>query len=321
MLFKDIDACVTGGAGFIGSSMTDALLERGCGVTVIDDLSAGDMARLAKAKWHETFRFVKGDVRKPDDLDRALPGCKAVVHLAANPEVRGTATEVHLEQNVLATHKVLEGMRRNDVPFILFASTSTVYGEADKVPTPEDYGPCNPISFYGASKLACEAMISSYCHLYGLRAVSMRLANVVGPRSGHGVLFDFVRKLRTDPSRLEVLGDGTQTKSYIHIGDCVDGFVLAAQRTEAAYDVYNMGSADRVPVKRIAELVIEEMGAGCKDARIEYTGGVDGGRGWAGDVKVMQLGCDKLRKLGWKPEHGSEESLRMTLRGMLGKEA
>lgn len=240
-------------------------------------------------------------------------------HLAANPEVQANKAgpEEHFRQNIEATYRLLEAVaERGCVELLVFASTSTIYGEATVLPTPEGYGPTKPISMYGASKLACEALISAYASMRGFKAVTYRLANVVGPRSNHGVIWDFVGKLRDTPGELEVLGDGTQSKSYLYVDDCVDGFLKGAESVEQVA-VFNLGSMDRVSVLRIAEIVKEE--AGQPEARIRLTGGVDGGRGWRGDVKLMQLDTASLRRLGWAPRHSSEEAVRLTARAVSGQ--
>ncbi len=241
-----------------------------------------------------------------------------VYHLAANPEVRASraSPEDHFRQNVEATYRLLEAVRRvGGVELFVFASSSTVYGEADVVPTPENYGPLMPISHYGASKLAAEALVSAYASMYGFRAVIFRLANIVGPRSGHGVVYDFVEKLRADQGKLEVLGDGSQSKSYLYVDDCVRGMVMGAEEARDRVEVFNLGSDDRVSVMEIAGIVIEEMGVeGCE---VRLTGGVDGGRGWAGDVKVMQLDSSRLRSLGWRPALSGLEAVRETARALV----
>jgi UDP-glucose 4-epimerase len=307
-------ALVTGGVGFIGSFLVDCLIERGGEVRVIDNLSVGSLDNLGRWEGDPRLSFVKGDLLEPETVIDALDGCDVVYHLAANPEVRASraSPEEHFRQNIEATHRLLEAVRvAGGVDLLVFASSSTVYGEAAKVPTPEDYGPLKPISHYGASKLAAEALVSAYASMYGFRAVIFRLANIVGPRSNHGVIYDFVNKLRADPGKLEVLGDGSQSKSYLHVDDCVSGMVLGAEKASERVEVFNLGSDDRVSVMEIAGIVIEEMGIeGCE---MLLTEGVDGGRGWAGDVKVMQLDSSKLRSLGWAPRMSSVEAVRMTV--------
>ena len=261
---------------------------------------------------------MRGDLLDPEAVIGALSGCDEVYHLAANPEVRASraSPEDHFRQNVEATYRLLEAVRRiGGVELFVFASSSTVYGDAGVVPTPEGYGPLKPISHYGASKLAAEALVSAYASMYGFRAVIFRLANIVGPRSNHGVIYDFVNKLRADPGKLEVLGDGSQSKSYLHVDDCVRGMVLGAEKASERVEVFNLGSDDRVGVMEIAGIVIEEMGTeGCE---VRLTGGVDGGRGWAGDVKVMQLDSSRLRSLGWRPGLNSVEAVRETARALV----
>jgi len=304
-------ALVTGGAGFIGSHLVDALMERNVRVTVLDNLSGGRLSNISTWLKNPRFKFIMGDMLNPEDLKKALENCEIVFHLAANPNVKIGAfnTRIDYEQNILATYNLLEALRENDeCKNIVFTSTSTVYGEAEKMPTPEDYGPLKPISLYGASKLACEALISGYSHLFGFKSVICRLANIVGSRSGHGVIYDFINKLRNNPKTLEVLGDGTQRKSYLYVKDCVEAMILAAEKSSSQVEIYNIGSEDSVNVVAVAKIVIEEMGL--KDVEIRYTGGVDGGRGWKGDVKVMLLDISKIKSLGWKPKLNSAEAVR-----------
>jgi UDP-glucose 4-epimerase len=228
MIIEGKKVLVTGAAGFIGSHLVDRLLEMKCEVIGIDNLSSGKKEFLKNAMKKKRFRFVKYDLLEDEGLEEYMDGVNIVFHLAANPDVRigASDTSVHLEQNVIATYVVLEAMRAMGVPVMAFTSTSTVYGEAEKVPTPENYGPLMPISLYGGSKLAAEAMISAYAHTFDMRAVLYRFANVVGPRSTHGVIHDFVEKLRKNPDELEILGaePGTR-KSYVHIDDTIEGII------------------------------------------------------------------------------------------------
>ncbi|MEM3386091.1 MAG: NAD-dependent epimerase/dehydratase family protein [Nitrososphaerales archaeon] len=307
---------VTGGAGFIGSHLVDALMERGEEVAVLDNLSRGRVENVAKWFGHERFKFMRGDLLHPSDIRLAMDGCEVVFHLAANPEVRLGAldTRVDYEQNVLATYNLLEAVREFGVG-VVFASTSTVYGEADVIPTPENYGPLKPISLYGASKLACEALISGYAHMFGLNSVILRLANVVGPRCAHGVIYDFVMKLRSNPNVLEVLGDGTQRKSYLYVDDVVDAFLLASRNLQQdRLQVYNVGSEDQVDVLSIAKIVVDEMGL--KDVAFRCAGGLEG-RGWVGDVKEMLLDVSKIKKMGWRPRSRSVEAVKLAVREFL----
>ena len=311
-------ALVTGGAGFIGSHLVDYLMRRGEEIRVLDNLSAGSVSDLGRWLDGPRFEFVRGDLLNPSEVEAAVEGCDVVYHLAANPEVRVwiASPEDHFKQNIEATYSLLEALRRRgEAETLVFTSSSTVYGDADVLPTPEDYAPLKPISLYGASKLAAEALVSAYTSMYGFRCVIYRMANVVGPRCSHGVIYDFVEKLRRNPEELEVLGDGTQSKSYLYVDDCVEGMILGAERAEGRVEILNIGSEDRVDVKTIARIVIEEMGLSGVDIRL--TGGVDGGRGWKGDVKLMQLDMSRLRSLGWRPRLSSAETVRETAKALV----
>jgi UDP-glucose 4-epimerase len=303
---------VTGGAGFIGSHVVDRLVDAGCELVVLDNLSAGDETYLHAHRDNEHFQFHKIDLLH-DDISAFFDGVDTVWHFAANPEVKLGAenTRIHLEQNVIATYNVLEAMRVKGVRRILFTSTSTVYGEADKLPTPEDY-PTIPISLYGASKLACEALIASYCFTFDMHAWIYRFANVIGRRSTHGVIYDFIQKVQTNPRVLEILGDGNQTKSYIYVDDCIDA-MFTGLKAKGANNVYifNIGTEDMISVKRIAALVCEEMHA---SPEFNFTGGK---RGWKGDVPIMLLDASLLNKLGWAARYNSEEAVQKAIRDLL----
>ncbi len=308
---------VTGAAGFIGSHLVDALIEDNY-VKGYDNLSSGKKEFLDHLANEDNFELVEEDVLDEEALYREMEGFDLVFHLAANPDVRVGAvdTYTHLEQNILATYRVLEVMRRHGLRDIVFTSTSTVYGETDIIPTPEDMGPLKPISLYGSSKLGCEALISAYCSTFDMRGISFRFANVVGPRSTHGVTYDFVNKLRRNPEELEILGSppGT-TKSYFYITDCIDGMLFAVENARDRVEYFNIGSKDHTDVKAIADIVCREMGL--EDVEYSWTGGVDGGRGWKGDVKIMLLSLDKLESLGWSPEYKSGEAIALTVRSLL----
>jgi len=312
-----LKALVTGGAGFIGSHIVDYLIRSGKAVRIVDNLVSGSLDNLSQWIDHPLFEFQEIDLLDKEELNIAVEECDEVYHLAANPEVnaRNASPEDHFKQNIEATYNLLEAMRRdNKQRLIAFTSTSTVYGEPDQIPTLESYGPMAPISLYGASKLACEGLLSAYASMYGFRAVIFRLANVVGSRSNHGVIYDFIEKLRESPDRLEVLGDGTQSKSYLYIDDCVRGIMYGIDNG-GVVDIFNIGSEDRTNVLEIAEIVKEEMGL--SEADVSLTGGVDGGRGWKGDVKVMQLDMNRLKKTGWSPNYSSSEAVRQTARSMI----
>lgn len=312
---KDRSILITGGAGFIGSHLVEGLLAENR-VTVLDNFSSGKREFLAPHRNNENFHLIEADLFDTIALEKALNGVDMVFHLAANPDVKlgSQDTRVHLEQNVLATFSLLEAMRRCGIKKIAFTSTSTVYGEATTVPTPEDYGPLLPISLYGASKLACEALISSYCHTFEMQSWIYRFANIVGERGTHGVLVDFIRKLRENPKELEVLGSGRQKKSYLEVRDCVRAMMHCAEHSDGQINVFNIGSEDSVDVTQIADIVARQMGL--KDVAYRYTGGFDG-RGWKGDVKVMLLSIEKIKKLGWMPERGSARAIEAAVKALL----
>ncbi|NPA48101.1 MAG: NAD-dependent epimerase/dehydratase family protein [Thermococci archaeon] len=313
-------ALVTGGAGFIGSHLVDRLMELGWSVRVLDDLSAGSLDNLRRWLDDERLEFIKGDMRDLKVVKEAVDGVEVVFHLAANPEVRigSQSPELLYETNVLITYNLLEAIRNSGVKHLIFTSSSTVYGEADVIPTPEDYAPLEPISVYGGAKLAAEALISGYAHTFGLNALIFRLANVIGERSNHGVIYDFINKLRRNPEELEILGDGTQRKSYLHVSDTVEGMLRIFEHFRGSgktVDFYNLGNDDWITVREIAEIVSEEMKL---KPRFVFTGGVDGGRGWKGDVKFMRLSVEKAKETGWRPRLNSYEAVRRTVRELLG---
>ena len=308
---------VTGGAGFIGSHLVDYLIKSGKNVRVLDNLVSGSMENLSQWENDPCLEVCVVDLLDKISVVEAVNGCDEVYHLAANPEVnaKNASPEDHFRQNIEATYNLLEAMRLSgQQKFIAFTSSSTVYGEPEQIPTKEDYGPLVPISLYGASKLACEALLSAYASMYGFRAIIYRLANVVGSRSNHGVTYDFVHKLLKNPDELEVLGDGSQSKSYLYVDDCVTGILKGIERGKVV-DIYNVGTDSMTNVLEIAETVKRAMGL--TDAKIKLTGGVDGGRGWKGDVKIMQLDLNELLSVGWVPKYESAEAVRFTAEAVL----
>ncbi len=316
-LEEGIRVLVTGGAGYMGSHLCEALLARGYKVKALDNLSTGRREFLANCTGRTDFHLLVADILK-DPLGDALQDCDAVFHLAANPDVRSALTDpgADFEQNIEATYILLEAMRHSNVPSLFFTSTSTVYGEATLVPTSESYSPMEPISVYGASKLACEALISSYSHTFGLQAMVFRFANAVGGRSTHGVVYDLVQKLRRNPRELELLGrePGTR-KSYCYVDDCILGMLAGASAARRPYDVFNIGSEDQVTVQEVADAVCSTMGQ--EGVRYRWTGGVDEGRGWMGDVRDMWLDVSKLKATGWTPRYGSKEAVEQAVRDLL----
>lgn len=305
---------VTGGAGFIGSCLVDHLIEEGNTITVFDNLSSGKIELIEEHFDNPDFKLIEGDLLDNTEIERTCRDIDFVFHVAANPDVRlgASDTKVHFDQNILATYNLLEAMRKNNIRKIAFTSTSTVYGEADIIPTPENYGPLVPISLYGASKLACEALITSYSHTFDMQAWIFRFANIVGSRSTHGIIIDFITKLRRNPTLLEILGDGKQEKSYLHVSECVDAILFAIEKSTEDVNIFNIGSEDTISATKIAETIVKEMEL--SDVNFTYTGG---NRGWKGDVPKMRLGIEKLKALGWKPIYSSEKSVRETARAVI----
>lgn len=313
-------AVVTGGAGFIGSHVTEYLVINGFEVVAIDNLSSGSLENVSHLIESGKVKLLIKDLKIFDDeLRNAFNEVDTVYHFAANPEVRISVTEprIHFEENVLVTFNVLESCRMNDVEEVVFASSSTVYGDAQVFPTPEDHS-TRPISIYGVSKLMSENLVAGYSDIYGMKALTLRFANIVGPRQTHGVIVDFISKLRKNPKKLEILGDGTQKKSYLHVKDLIDGMHVALEylrKSNTKYEVYNVGNVDWISVKEIADLVVEEMGL----SNVEYVfkPATHDGRGWLGDVKFMLLDVRKLMSLGWRPKLSSREALREAIKWVL----
>ncbi|MEM4686031.1 MAG: GDP-mannose 4,6-dehydratase [Zestosphaera sp.] len=310
-------AVVTGGAGFIGSHVTEYLVIKGFEVVVVDNLSSGSLENINHLIKNGKVKLLIKDLKIFDgELRNAFNEADTVYHFAANPEVRVSMTEprTHFEENVLVTFNVLEGCRLNDVKEVVFASSSTVYGDAQVFPTPEDH-PTKPISVYGVSKLMSENLLAGYSDIYGIRALSLRFANIVGPRQTHGVIVDFISKLRRNPKKLEILGDGTQRKSYLHVIDLIEGMHIALEhlrKSSARYEVYNIGNTDWISVKEIADLVVEELGL--NNVEYVFKPATQDGRGWLGDVKFMLLDVRKLMSLGWRPKLSSKEALREAIK-------
>jgi UDP-glucose 4-epimerase len=305
---------ITGGAGFIGSHLVDRLIREEDDVVVLDNLTTGKKEYIQHNFNNPKFHFHQVDLLS-DNIDRYFKDIDEVWHLAANSDTRTALkdTKVDIDQNILATYKVLEAMRRNNTKRIIFTSSSTVYGEAKQIPTPEDY-PCKPISLYGASKLACEGLISAYVHTFGFNAVIFRLANVVGPRITHGVIYDIVEKLKRKPDKLEILGNGNQKKSYLYITDCVDGMIFASRKI-GSFEILNLGSKDWISVKEIARIVCEELSL---TPRLEFD---SSDRGWEGDVPLMLLDISKVKRLGWKPKYDSQSAVKLTVRSLVNASA
>lgn len=301
---------LVGGAGFIGSHFTDRLLSDPATelVTIYDNFSSG-------REWHyhhhlsdPRLRVIRGDVKATSCLTGSMTGHDTVIHLASNPDIARAASEpdIDFREGTYLTHAVLEAMRVAGVREIVYPSGSGVYGELGEVEVREDYGPLVPISTYGASKLAGEALVSSYCHMFDFVGRVFRFGNVVGPRQTHGVGFDFLRRLSQDPRRLRILGDGNQSKSYVHVLDIVNAVSLAMCNSTERFAVYNVATGDYVTVKEIAYLAIECAGLDATQVKLEFTGG---DRGWKGDVPIMRLNTERVRNLGWVCRLKTREAL------------
>ncbi len=308
-------ALVTGGAGCIGSDLAAALLGRGEPVTVLDNLSSGKREHIGDLPHRPGFRFIEGDLLDEAALDAALDGVDMVYHLAANPDVKfvpGEPTDKDLRQNTLATYQVLEAMRRRGIRRLAFASTSAVYGISARQPIPEEQ-PCHPISLYGATKLSCEAMIGAFQHLFAMDCWIFRFANVVGPKvrkRGRTVIGDFIHNLRRDPTRLRVLGDGRQAKSYLLAEECVEAMLFAVGRAPGG--LFNLGCEDSLSVARIAAMVTAAMGL--RGVALEFTGGEGG---WPGDVPRFRLDVTAINRLGWRARYNSEEAVALAIEACL----
>ena len=305
---------VTGGAGFIGSHLVDHLINQGNTVTVYDNLSSGNKQFLKQHQEKDTFTFIEADLLDLNRLKKEIKNHDVIFHIAANPHVRlgETQTDLDLQYETIATYNVLEAMRTHNIKKIVFSSSSVVYGETQEPTLSESYGPLLPISLYGAGKLACEGLISAFCGTFDFHAWIFRFANVVGIRGTHGVIVDFINKLRKNPNELEILGDGKQCKPYLHVHDCVQGIMFGFEHAQEQLNLFNIGCDTNTTVTRIAELVVEEMGL--SNVTFNYTGGK---RGWKGDVPRFQLDITKIKKLGWTPKYASDEAVRKAIQEVL----
>ena len=298
---------VTGGAGFVGSNLSKRLLDEGHEVTAFDNLSLGTLDNLCDCNGRGEFQFVRGDLLDLASFQEIVPGHDLVFHMAANSDIPAGAkwTDTDLRQGTLATYNVLEAMRLHRVREIVFASSSVIYGEPTVSPTAEDYGPLLPISMYGASKLACEGLISAFCHNYDFRAWMFRFGNICGLHATHGAIVDFIRKLQTNPRRLEILGNGRQAKPYLHVSECVDGMIYGWQHSRDQLNYFNLACEGATTAKELAECVVDALRL--DNVEFAYTGGE---RGWRGDVPQVRLACDKMKRLGWTAQMTSGEAAR-----------
>ncbi len=307
---------VGGGAGFVGSHMVDRLMADGHEVTVFDNLSSGRMELIEHHLDNKNFHFIKGDLLDLPLVKESIRGHDRVVHLATNTDISKSVnqTDLDLRLGVFTAYNVLEAMRLSDISEIVFFSGSGVYGDEGDYYFPEDFGPLLPRSLYGASKLACEGLISAFCYMFGMKSWIFRPANLVGPRQTHGVIYDFINKLKKNPSELHVLGNGRQSKSYIHIEDVMDAVFFVLKSSDERVSLFNIASEDYIEVRDIARIVVEQMKL---DAKITY--GQEAG-GWVGDVPVYRLDISKIKKLGWKPKYNSRQAVTLATRQLLGLE-
>jgi len=304
-----VKAFVSGGAGFIGCNLVDRLLDVGHEVTVYDNLSTGLLQFLEYARDFDRFRLVEGDLLDEGSLSEAIAGHEFVFHLAANADVRfGTEhPRRDLEQNTIVTNNVLEAMRKNGISKIVFASTGSVYGDATVIPTPENAPFPIQTSLYAASKLAGEGLIAAYCEGFGFQSWIFRFVSILGERYTHGHVFDFYRKLKQNPSRLEVLGNGKQRKSYLYIQDGIDAMLFALEKSNESVNVLNLGVDGYCEVNDSIGWICEELGV---TPKLEYYGG---DRGWIGDNPFIFLDTSKIRDLGWKPKLSIQDGVLKTI--------
>lgn len=309
---------IVGGAGFIGSHFVDRLLgdENVTRITVFDNMSSGRDWHVAKHRNDRRFSLASGDVKDLQMLKAAMVGHDTVIHLASNPDIAKAQVQPDIDfyEGTLLTQQVVEAMRQSGARKILYASGSGVYGDLGETKLSERDAIGLPISTYGASKIAGESLINAYCFMFGLRGRAFRFGNVVGPRQTHGVGFDFVRRLLRDPTKLEILGDGRQSKSYIHVEDVIDAVLTANHTAEPIFDVYNVATGDYITVTEIAELAVECLGLDRKQVRFIYSGG---DRGWKGDIPVVRLATDHICRLGWRCRRSSREALIAAISAMI----
>jgi UDP-glucose 4-epimerase len=320
MLLSEGSYFIIGGAGFIGSHFADALLasDKTRRVTIFDNFSSGREWHYEAHLGDPRLNIVRADACDVNALTVTMEGHDWVIHLASNADIAAAADrpEVDFYRGTLLTNNVVEAMRRAGLRRLLYASGSGVYGDAGEIPVPEDYAPMVPISTYGASKLASESLIASYCSMFGLHACAFRFGNVVGPRQTHGVGFDFLRNLSAMPKRLRIRGDGQQSKPYIYVTDVVEAVLCAAKEATAPFSVFNVATDDAVTVTEIADLAVETLGLLAKPV-FEYTGGR---RGWRGDVPVVRLDSTRIRSLGWFPKWNSRDAVRQSLQELKADE-
>jgi UDP-glucose 4-epimerase len=306
---------IVGGAGFIGSHLVSDILikEKDAFVTIYDNFSSGKVHYLDNFKQSKKFKIIKADIKEFDNLVSAAKNIDIAYHLASNPDISKAITQPDIDfwEGTYLTSNILEAMRINKVKRLIYSSGSGVYGDTGSLEVGEDYSPLLPVSTYGASKLSSEALICAYCYMFDLDAVAFRFANVVGPRQTHGVGFDFVKKAMNNPNALSILGDGNQSKSYLYITDALSAMRLLEKNTPQRFSYYNVATLDYLTVNEIAGILTEVMGL--PNLKYEYAGGKTG---WKGDVSVIRLNSEKIRKLGWKNRYTSKEAMYLAIRSL-----
>jgi UDP-glucose 4-epimerase len=302
-------AFVTGGAGFIGSNLTDKLLELGYEVVVYDNFSTGQSQFVEHNLKNPNYTLVEGDVLNKPQMTSAMRDCDIVFHFQANADVRGGMenTLIDLEQNIQATHNVLEAMKINDIKKIAFASSATVYGEPEIVPTPETIAPVQT-SLYGASKFSAEALIQAYCEYFEMKSWIFRFVSFMGPRYTHGVIFDFMKILKKDPAELHILGDGNQCKSYLHVHDGINAILIAIEKSNEKVNIFNLGNKEWINVTDLADILCIQLGL--DNVKYTFSGGI---RGWKGDTPFVHLDISKISSLGWVPRFTVKETIIHTV--------
>ena len=306
-------ALVTGGAGFIGSHVVDWLISRDWNVRALDNYSTGRLENLEQHKENPRLNVINGDITNVEQVDRAVNGVDTIFHMAAHADIRASLNDrrIDLEQNLIGTLNILEQVVHHSVGELIFASSSAIYGDAYLRPTPENFG-STQTSFYGASKIACEAYAEAYTLISPVKIWTFRFANVIGERCRRGVVWDFVQKLNNNPGELQILGDGKQSKEYLHVKDCVTGIMLGYEKAKASVNIFNLGTDRQTLVDEVADIVINEMRL--SNVRRLYTGGP---RGWIGDNSMVQLSLERIKSLGWRQTISDEEGLRRTVRWTL----
>jgi UDP-glucose 4-epimerase len=303
---KNKKVLVFGGAGFIGSHLTERLIAGGASVTVFDNLKTGRTANLAKVWRHPGFRFIEADVSNRRKVDETVPGHEIIFHFCDDSDIRSAAEhpDTFVEQNIMGLFYVLEATRRNGIRVISFPSSTTVFGELANPPASESHGPMMPLNIYGGAKLAAEGLISAWAHTYDFQAVVFRFVGIIGGRMDHGVVHDFVRKLQKDPAQLEILGDGTQRRSFVLVDDCIEAMLFALAKTAKNYNLVHIGNVDQISINETAETIFEVMKL--KSVKRNFTGGKVG---WKGDVTSNFIATETLTALNWKPRRSSREAV------------